>query len=165
MHRSPPPIVVYVAGDVRNPGIYRLSPQARAADALARAGGAKPDADLVAVNLAAPLHDGEEIAVQKIGAVAPRARRSPTAHPRAQRTSHARTARRPPADVSIEIVDLNSADEIELQTLPGIGPALAARIVAYREINGAFASVDELADVSGVTPHLLDAIVPYATVR
>jgi competence protein ComEA len=162
VHRSPQ-IVVYVAGEVNHPGVYHFAPDARASDAIDRAGGVKSDADAVAVNLAAPLHDGDEIAVPKMGAAsqshrarAPRPRAS--RQPRATRTSHA-------VQLAAESVDINSADERELQALPGIGPALAARIIAFRETNGPFDSVDDLADISGVTPHIIDAILPYATAR
>ncbi|GAC1428936.1 MAG: hypothetical protein NVSMB5_23550 [Candidatus Velthaea sp.] len=167
--RVAPHVIVYVAGEVVHPGVYAFTHDARATDALARAGGAKPDADLVSVNLAALLHDGDEIAVPKVGAALPRARRS--APPRAsrshatRRTPRSRPHQRATTPVDTQPVDLNSATEAELQQLPGVGPALAARIVAYRESNGAFTAVDELADISGITPNLLDAIVPYATVR
>jgi len=158
-----PSIVVYVAGEVARPGVYRFAAEARATDAIARAGGVKPGADIVAVNLAAPLHDGDEIAVPKEGdAPRPRHSRTPARAPRSRTSRQPHVAHAEPAPQSI---DLNAADESELQALPGIGPALAARIVAYRETNGPFASVDELADVSGITPNILDAIIPYATTR
>lgn len=159
-----PSLVVYVAGEVSHPGVYTLALASRAADALARAGGAKADADLVAVNLAAPLRDGDEIAVPKIGAAVPRARRSPRArnrspHPaRSRRNAAAAFVPLPPHDI-----DINTADATVLESLPGVGSALAERIIAYRETNGPFASVDELADVSGISSHLLDTIAPYLT--
>jgi competence protein ComEA len=164
-------VVVYVAGEVRRPGVYALPPDARAEAALARAGGAKPDADLVAVNLAAPLADGMEIAVPKIGETRGPERR--TAGPRKRRAhvpgGHGRRRRDAPAaaagDPSLGSVDLNVAGESDLEALPGIGPALAARIIAYRDENGPFASIDELADVSGITPGLQEAIAPYVVVR
>lgn len=163
--RIAPRLFVYVAGEVQHPGVYRMPSTARTNDALVLAGGAKSDADLVAVNLAAALHDGDEIAVPKIGANAPRARRTSAPRARSPRTPHAhRNRRAAAAEIAPESVDLNLADVDELQNLPGVGPALAARIVAYREVNGPFASIDELADVSGVSPHLLDAIAPYVSV-
>jgi len=168
-------ILVYVAGEVVTPGVYALTPGARAQAALARAGGPKSDADLIAVNLAAPVDDGAEIAVPKLGAAPLCGRRS--AGPRrrhgsreAKRDSSARGAQRQRRNANSDgepsrAVDLNTADEAELQTLPGIGPALAARIVAYRETNGAFASVDELADVAGITPRIQADVAGYAAVR
>jgi competence protein ComEA len=178
LHRTPAVaragVVVYVAGDVLHAGVYRLPAGARAADALARAGGAARDADLVAVNLAAPLQDGDEIAVPKIGAApVPHARRAhasprPRAHRggrRHRRSADDASAGDAGADLSPESVDVNDADADHLAELPDVGPVLASRIVAYRELNGPFATIDELADVDGVTPRILDAIAPYAIVR
>lgn len=158
---SPTPggLVVYVAGEVARPGVYRLRAGSRAADALARAGGARPGADLVAVNLAAPLRDGEELVVPRPGAgarAAPRPARSPRrrAGPRSRRAA-------PPALA----LDLNRADAAALAELPGVGPALAQRIVAFREANGPFASPDELLDVAGITERRFADLAPYVIVR
>jgi competence protein ComEA len=162
-------VVVYVAGEVNKPGVYAFASGARAQEALARAGGPKSDADLVAVNLAAPLDDGAEIAVPKIGEASTRGRRS--AGPRA-RASHAprghgrRRRRNGRSEVApVRSVDLNAAGASELETLPGLGPALAQRIVEYRDVNGPFTSVDELADVSGITAHLQEELANYLIVR
>lgn len=160
-------VVVYVAGEVRKPGVYALPADERNADALAVAGGPLPDADLVAVNLAAPLADGDEIAVPKIGAAAGRTPHSRAAlHPRPvnARHGHGRQTKRSGAPTAPSI-DLNSADDSELEAVPGIGPALAARIVEYRDTNGPFASIDELADVSGITPRLQDKLAEFVVIR
>lgn len=177
-----PPAVVYVAGAVRRPGVYTVPASARVGDALARAGGVRPDADLTAVNLAARLRDGDEIAVPVLGADAPPRRPAlsggRSAHrKRSTRSSGApgdagprsgrgrghrpRRADAPPPDS----VDLNSADASTLETLPGVGSALAQRIVLFREANGPFGSVDELLDVSGITERRLELISPYVEVR
>lgn len=158
-----PRTLVYVAGAVVRPGVYGLAADARASDALAQAGGAKPDADMAAVNLAAHVSDGDEIAVPRIGEAA-RARPR-DAHPRGSGSRRRRSAGRagappPPAN----LLDVNSVGEAALADLPGIGPALAARIVAFRDANGPFSSVDELADVSGITASRLDKILPFVTV-
>jgi competence protein ComEA len=163
--------LVYVAGAVVHPGVYALAGDARARDALAKAGGATHDADLVAVNLAARVADGDEIAVPRYGEEAP----APTVRSAARKTSGAarRTRRRPrrstasrpdaaPGD-DVRSVDLNSADAATLAELPGIGPTLAERIVEFRTLNGPFASVDGLADVAGITPQRLDALTPLLT--
>lgn len=115
-------IVVDVAGAVRHPGLYRLAPGTRIADAVALAGGATRKADLISVNLAAPLADGEQVIVDGAGASAP-----------AQ-------------------VDLNSANAEQLDTLPGIGPQTAEKIVAFRQAHGPFRSLDELDAVPGIGP-------------
>jgi competence protein ComEA len=160
-------IVVYVAGEVRKPGVYALPSDSRGVDALGRAGGALPDADLVAVNLAAPLADGDELAVPKIGEPVVRGRsRSPRARQPHRTRGEGHRSRRSAAEPAQEqTIDINAANEAELQDVPGIGPGLAARIVEYRETNGPFASIDELADVSGITPRLQEALAQFAFVR
>jgi competence protein ComEA len=158
-----PRTLVYVAGAVVHPGVYAVSGDARAQDALAKAGGAARDADLVAVNLAARVADGDEIAVPRQGEArpgpSPRSARRRTSAPGKHRR---RTPRRAGAGAG-PLVDLNAADAGTLAGLPGIGPTLAERIVAFRTINGPFASVDGLADVAGITPQRLDALLPRLT--
>lgn len=165
--RAAPPatgVVVYVAGDVAHPGVYHLAAGTRVVDALERAGNAKPDADLVAVNLAEPLRDGEEIAVGAKGerlTRSPRARARPTHAPRGARGTR-RTRKRATAPASP--LDLNTADAETLASLPGVGIGLAERIVQFRDANGPFDSVDELADVAGITDRRLEQLAPYLTI-
>jgi competence protein ComEA len=154
-------ITVYVAGEVRRGGMYELPPSARAFDALRAAGGATADADMVAVNLAQPLADGDEVAVPALGARRSAHTRSRSGHARA----HHKKKHREQRDASTAVIDLNSADESELEGLPGIGPALAERIVAFREQAGRYGSSDDLLDVAGMTQRKLDAIAPYVSVR
>jgi competence protein ComEA len=153
-------------------------------DVLALAGGAKAGGDLVAVNLAAHVTDGDEIVVPvrgstDAGAATAGARsgrrrrrggRRPGAHdlggssPEIGRGKHRRAHGRgapPPAGQ----IDVNTADADTLATIPGIGGGLAERIVAFREQNGPFASVDELLDVAGITDRRLEAILPYVVAR
>jgi competence protein ComEA len=160
-------IVVYVAGEVNKPGVYAFASGARAQEALTRAGGAKPDADLVAVNLAARLDDGAEVAVPKIGAAVTRGRRASGPRVRAshQPRRHGRRRNGPADDLPVRSVDLNAADVSQLEMVPGIGPALATRIVEFRETNGPFTSVDELADVSGITPRLQETLADFVVIR
>jgi competence protein ComEA len=167
-----PRVLVYVAGAVVHPGVYAISGEARAQDALAKAGGPTRDADLVAVNLAAHVSDGDEIAVPHQGDV-----RSTTparsAHRRASSGASRRTRRRPRSGdrstdgtgaAAAAIVDINAADAHALAELPGIGQTLAERIVEFRSLNGSFASVDGLADVSGITPQRLEILTPLLSV-
>ncbi len=141
-------VVVYVAGAVIRPGVYVLPDGSRCDDAVRRAGGFRANADPDAVNLAERITDGQEILVSRIGQA--------VAHP-----SHSRSKRRSrPAPA--QSVDLNTADAATLASLPGIGTELASRIVEYRQLNGPFASIDELADVSGMTQRRIDALTPYA---
>jgi competence protein ComEA len=147
--------VVYVAGAVVRPGLYRLPPGARANDAVRLAGGFSGRADQAGVNLAQHVEDGDEIRVPVAGERPARA-----AATRSRRTGTARTRKPPPGPI-----ELNTASPQQLGTLPGLGPALAERIVAFREANGDFASVDELLDVAGMTQRRLDAIAPYLIVN
>ncbi|MEU4015556.1 ComEA family DNA-binding protein [Microbacterium sp. NPDC028030] len=127
-------LYVHVLGAVAQPGLYVLDLNARLVDALAAAGGTTDEADLAAVNLARTLEDGEQIIVPTVGV----ATDAPVADA--------------PGD---DRVDLNSADQEALETLPRIGPALAERIIAWREDNGRFRSVDDLLAVPGIGEKLL----------
>jgi competence protein ComEA len=138
-----PPVVVHVAGDVRRPGVVVLPSGSRVVDAIEAAGGARPRASLDSVNLARVLTDGEQVRVGSAGAAEP-----PPAGPLAPEPSV------PPAPAAAPL-DLNQASAAQLDGLPGIGPVLAERIVAFREQNGPFASVDQLLDVSGIGPAVL----------
>lgn len=167
---SPPgAIVVYVAGEVAHPGVYRLEAGRRVDDALRAAGPPKADADLVAVNLAAPLEDGEEIAVPvHAGPARARGQRPAlrTAKHHRQRKAASRSRRAPKRTAQIDApLDLNTADVSALAALPGVGQSLAERIVGFREANGPFASVDGLADVNGITEGRLEKLLPYLVVR
>ncbi len=139
--------VVDVVGAVRRPGLYRLSQGSRIADALTRAGGATGKAELAQVNLAAPLADGEQVVVPRRGAPGQPAGGGP-ASPGAPATP----------------VQLSTATLEQLDTLPGVGPATAQKILDYRQKHGAFSSVDELDAVPGIGPkrleQLRDLVVP-----
>ncbi len=142
--------LVYVVGAVGRPGLYRVSSGSRVNDAVERAGGLRADADPAAVNLAERVSDGEEIRVLRLGEAA------------ARKTSQSRRRRKkaaPPLRV-----DVNAADENALSAIPGIGPTLASRIVEFRRLNGPFGSLDELADVAGMTQRRIDAMAAYAIV-
>lgn len=130
-------LYVHVLGAVARPGLYVLDLDARIVDAVAAAGGTTDAADLTGVNLARILTDGEQIIVPVQGA----AGQEPDAAA--------------PGD---DRVDLNTADQAALETLPRIGPALAERIIAWREENGRFASVDDLLAVPGIGEKLLAGI-------
>jgi competence protein ComEA len=131
-------LVVDVAGEVRRPGVYRVPAGSRADAAVARAGGVTRHGESAAVNLAMPLHDGQQIVVPKRGA-APAGASAPAGGASGAGGS-------PPA----QPVSLSSATVEQLDTLDGIGPTLAARIVQYREAHGGFRSIDELRQVSGI---------------
>jgi competence protein ComEA len=151
--QSKPLIWVDVAGAVRRPGLYSLPAGARVAAALQRAGGVRGRADRAAVNLAAKLADGQQIFVPVRGATgahgATPAASGESATGGAPSTSSAPSGAR---------ISLSSATQAELEQLDGIGPALAQRIIQYREQHGGFQSVDELQEVSGIGEKRLQAL-------
>jgi competence protein ComEA len=135
-------VLVHVAGAVRRPGLYELQAGSRVDDAIRAAGGPKPRAVLALVNLAAPVADGQQIVVPGPGG-------SGTAAGEGPATS---AGSAPPP------VRLNSATVDELDTLPGVGPVTAQRIVDYRDEHGAFASIDDLDAVPGIGPTRLEQL-------
>jgi len=141
-------LTVHVAGAVARAGVYRLDPSARVIDAVDAAGGPVADADLDALNLAAPLADGERVYVPHAGEIDPAA--VPSGVPAAAGDPDAATNHGP--------VDLNTATAEDLESLPGVGPATAAAIVDDRTRNGPFASVDDLERVPGIGPAKLAAL-------
>lgn len=136
-------VVVHVAGAVRHPGVVELPVGSRVADAIERAGGAAPAADLDLLNLAALVVDGAQILVPGRGeAVAPGPLPSAgSSHP--------------------ETVNLNTADQTMLESVPGLGPVKAQAIIAFRTEVGGFGSIDQLLEVSGIGPATLESIRPF----
>lgn len=156
---APPdaPVVVSVVGLVRQPGLVTLSPGARIADALTAAGGTHDGADLVGLNMARRVNDGEQIVVgiSSPPGVPPAMGSSITAPPDAVRVPPA-VGEKPSAPDGL--VDLNTATIEQLDGLPGVGPVTAAAIVAWRDANGRFAGVDQLGEVDGIGPARLEKL-------
>lgn len=148
-------VVVHVAGAVHVPGLVTLSAGGRVADAVAAAGGLRPDADSDRLNLAAPVADGARVYVPIIG-------RPDPAPPQVVTPADPSTTPSEPSPTSP--VDLNTATEGELDALPGVGPSTAAAILAYRTEHGRFASVDELQEVRGIGPAKFEALEALVTV-
>ena len=145
---SPTPVLVHVAGAVREPGLYALHSGARVADAIDAAGGEVARADVDALNLAEVVVDGGKVQVPRRGEAAPVA--SPTSVG---------------GDVSSSgaPVSINTADALELESVPGLGPVKSAAIVEYRDQVGGFTSIEQLLDVSGIGPATLESIRSHVT--
>jgi competence protein ComEA len=180
---SPPPslapappaeIVVHVAGAVKQPGVYRLPPGARADDALKAAGGARPDANPDAINLAEKLEDGRQLYVptrqeQPSGGASEPARMASASSPVAKKASHSSSG----SSTRVEklttpgqgTVNINTATAEELQRLPGVGPSYAARILQFRKENGPFTSPEQLMDISGIGEKRFEKMKPFVRVR
>lgn len=133
-------LYVHVVGEVQSPGMYQLPIGARLVDAVFAAGGLTEDADNASVNLARELADGEQIIVFSVS----------------QEGEAAGTT-------ASGLVSLNRASDKELEELPGIGPALSSRIIAWREANGGFKSVQDLLKVSGIGDSLLAGVIDLVT--
>ena len=139
-------MVVHVVGAVVRPGVVTLGPGSRVSAAIDRAGGATADADLARLNLARVVADGERLYVPKVGE---------TDIPAALDEATGAGGAAVPGGVAspgveVGVVDLNTADQATLETLPGIGPSLAQRILAWRDEHGRFSAVEDLLDVSGI---------------
>jgi competence protein ComEA len=137
--------LVHVAGAVQRPGVYRLREGERIQDAVRRAGGARHGADLNAINLAAKVADGQQVVVPRRG--------GPGAAPTADTSAPG-----PAGSPSQPPVSLNTATAEQLDTLDGVGPATAQKILDYRREHGGFRSIDDLGEVPGIGPKKLAAL-------
>lgn len=143
-------VTVHVAGAVVHPGVMELPDGSRVIDAVEAAGGGVPEADLDRMNLAAQLVDGQRILVQRVGDPAAPAEPGPAAGEGTTPTS--------------EPINLNTATQEQLETLPGIGPVLAEAIITERDRKGGFRSVNELRDVRGIGDKRFADLEPLVTV-
>lgn len=156
---------VHVAGAVIHPGLYRLTTKDRADDALRAAGGPTPDADLDRVNLAAVLADGQRLYVPKKGEMSvPAAVNGDGATATATAAAAAGSTAPGGTGAPTQPVDLNTATPDQLDTLPGVGPATAQAILAYRQAHGGFRRVDDLLDVRGIGPAKMEQLRPLVRV-
>lgn len=135
-------IYVHILGAVARPGLYELRDGDRAVDAVAAAGGFLETADQAQLNLARFVVDGEQIVVPVVGETPPAA----------------------PGTTADGLVNINTADSATLETLPRVGPALAERIIDWREANGSFATVDDLRNVSGIGDKTFEGLRDLVTV-
>lgn len=176
---TPQTITVHVAGAVKNPGVYRLKYGARVNDGVVAAGGATSVANLDVINLATVLNEGEQIYIPKRGEKP----HTITNRPQSGGGAGGGSATGGAGGVNVgggvtggadgagggdgatQIININLASAIELEQLPGVGPATAKAIVSYREKNGAFLRVEDLLKVRGIGPAKLSEIVPRARVN
>lgn len=152
---SPADVVVDVAGKVRHPGVYHLPPQSRVADAVAAAGGPRQGVGLTNVNLAAKLVDGQQILIGAGVTGAP---------PAGAGGVGPGSPGSPPAATSGGPINVNTANLEQLESLPGIGPALGQRILDWRAEHGSFSAVDQLKNVSGIGDARFADLKPLVTV-
>lgn len=154
-----PPVItatltVYATGAVQRPGVYTLAAPARVSDLLAAAGGPTAAADLERINLAARLHDEEQVAFPRQGTPGPAVPAPPG------------STQAPPGGPSAAPgpVNINTADQAALESLPGLGPVLAGTIIAYRTEHGPFARIEDIQKVSGIGPKIFARIRDHITV-
>jgi competence protein ComEA len=144
---TPHPLRVYVSGAVHRPDVYILPPDSIVKDAIVAAGGATDDADLDRINLALLVTDGQHVYVPRLGE-----ENLPVDPPSAQSDPGGK-------------VNINTADSSTLETLPGIGPVMAQRILDYRQAHGAFEKIEDIMDVSGIGPGTFEQIQQLITTR
>lgn len=143
------PIVVHITGAVPRPGVYALAQGSRVQDAISAAGGFLADAEKTGINLARTLEDGEQLDISyKEGA-------SPV-------LTEVTVVPAPPS--SAELININFASQAELESLPGIGPTTAQKIIQYREQNGPFLATEDIVNVSGIGPGIYGRIKDLITV-
>lgn len=168
-------LFVHVAGRVKNPGVYCLKPGSRVNDAIKAAGGGLPNSDLESINLAQKLSDGDQVLVAKLGKAAPitqsavsgpksgsgstRSSRRTTGEAGGERSRSAKKLTQP----GKETIHINTAGADGLEKLPGIGPAMAQRVLDYRKQNGGFKSIEELQEVRGIGPAKYEKLRPFVT--
>jgi competence protein ComEA len=170
-------VVVHVAGAVKKPGVYRLPPGARGEDALKAAGGPTADANTDAINLAARVEDGSQLyfptrkeqpeggaALDTSSPAVPTGTSAPGGTRPASKPAHKGGKPGKLTDPSQGKINLNTAGAEELQRLPGVGPAMAARLLEFRKENGGFQSVEDLLQVSGIGDKKFARMRPFVMV-
>ena len=144
------PIVVHISGAVPRPGVYALAQGSRVQDAISAAGGFLADAEKTGINLARTLEDGEQLDIPYAEGASPVILEPPPAATE--------------APSSAELININFASQSELESLPGIGPTTAQKIIQYREQNGPFVATEDIINVSGIGPGTYERIKDLITV-
>lgn len=159
--QAPQTILIYITGEVENPNVYELPLNSRVKDAVDAAGGATENAALDAINLSLRISDEDHIMIPKIGEEATQTIIS-SVNSSNTNTSDSNAGS---ADTTTRLININSASSTELQTLTGIGPVMAGRIIDYREKNGAFRNISEIKNISGIGEKTFEAIADHITVN
>lgn len=149
---APREVVVAMAGAVQRAGLYHLPFGSRVDDAIKAAGGARPDANLEAINLAAKVIDGEQIYVPYYSSTSDGS--MPSGAPSADGTPYGSSR-------TSNVVSLNTGSEAELQTIPGVGPVTAQRIIEYRQSRGGFTTIDEVQQIEGIGSKKFEKMKPF----
>jgi competence protein ComEA len=165
VNATPQIITVHVAGSVKNPGVYRLKYGSRINDGIVAAGGATSAANLDVINLATVLNEGEQIYVPKRGEKPHMITDRPQLGGGGDAAGGLNGVGGATGSAVLQLININLASVVELEQLPGVGPATAKAIVAYREKNGAFLKVEDLLKVRGIGPAKLSEILPRARVN
>lgn len=164
---TPPPapgeLSVHVIGAVNKPGVYQLPPGSRVLDAVNAAGGFSSDANQQSSNLAAFLQDGEQVIILANAPTATPILVSPVTETQVINGLEAQSTPFPSNPGGL--ININTASAELLETLPGVGPVTAAYIIAYREANGGFKSIDEILEVSGIGPVKFAGIKDLITIQ
>jgi competence protein ComEA len=165
------PLAVHVVGAVPRPGLYEFAEGARVQDAIDAAGGLLASANVDALNLAEPLVDGQQLVISYLdgsavsagseGGVDLPSSEVPEASAPDSTSSGSDTTE---GDTTVELVNINTATLDELNALPGIGPTIAQRIIDYRDQNGAFSTIEDIKNVSGIGPATFEEIKDLITV-
>lgn len=161
---TPVPLRVHVTGAINAPGVYQLPKDSIVQDAIEAAGGLAERADVSRLNLAGLLADGQQLFIPELPPTPPP---TPTVGPGTPSPTPqpATPTPTPPANSAGQPININTASQVELESLPRIGPSIAQRIIDYRNANGPFTNIEQIMNVSGIGPATFNAIKDYITVK
>lgn len=157
-------IVIYVAGAVKNEGIYELDENSRIADCIEKAGGLTDDANIKVINLAFVLEDGMKVYIPKNSEINEVKDETSTYVSKENGSANTGTTTSKNTSVKSSKININTANQTDLETLPGIGPSTAQKIINYRKENGKFGSIEDIKKVSGIGESKYSKIKDYITI-
>lgn len=143
-------IIVYITGEVSNPGLYELEENSRIADCIEKAGGTKEKADINNINLATILEDGEKIYIPAKDEEKAQEKTNNKSEEKNNNNITSKTVVKNEENQKNTKVNINTATQTELESLPGIGPSIATKIIEYRKENGKFKNIEEIKKVNGI---------------